>query len=364
MVAHQNPPTVSGSSDSAKRSSLSFSGRIGLRQLARVCHNLGTGLHAGVDVRRLLETEATRGSSLQRNRLAEIRDQVKEGESLAVAMTATGYFPILVCEMVDVGERTGRLEEVFFRLAENYDTLLRLKRNFLIGIAWPLIELSMGLLVVGALIWFFSDVQWNGRPMTVLGLSGTRGLMIYVGTIASIVTALAVLVVIVQKEIVNLDPLYRLLMNIPGIGTGFRTMAMARLTWALSMASNTDIGVHKTIELSVRSTQNSYYTSKIDTMKNVVRRGGELHDAFHIAGVFPDDFMDALQTGETAGRITETMQTMAKEYEERAKVYYKTLTVIAGVAVFLLVGAIMIFMIISLFTSLYLGPINDTLDSM
>ena len=365
MVSDQVPPTISGSSGSANRAAFSFSGRIGVRQLARLCHNLGTGLHAGVDVRRLLATEATRGSTLQRNRLAAVRDEVNRGESLAAAMSATrGYFPAMVREMVDVGERTGRLEQVFLKLGENYDAMLRLQRNFLIGIAWPLIELSLGLLVVGLMIWFMTGVEWDGRPITVLGLSGTRGLAIYIGTIGSIVFALAALVFVVQKEIISIDLFYRLLMNVPGIGMGLRTMAISRLTWALSMATNTDIGVHKMIELSVRSTQNSYYTCKIDTMKNVVGRGGELYDAFRIAGVFPDDFLDALQTGETAGRIAEMMQTMAKEYEERAKAYYKTLTVVAGVAVFLLVGAIMIYMIISLFTSLYLAPINDTLNSM
>ena len=57
------------------------------------------------------------------------------------------------------------------------------------------------------------------------------------------------------------------------------------------------------------------------------------------------------------------MHTLAKQYEGKAKSQYKILAVAAGVAVMLLVFAIMIFFIFQLL-QLYLMPIYDTLDSM
>ena len=57
------------------------------------------------------------------------------------------------------------------------------------------------------------------------------------------------------------------------------------------------------------------------------------------------------------------MHRLAKAYEERAKQLYRSMAVIAGVVIFLLVAAMMIFFIIKLFMSMYLGPINDTLNS-
>ena len=88
-------------------------GRIGNKALARFCHNVGGGLHAGVDIRRVFESETMRGSARQRREMAKIRSRINGGDSLANSMRgAGGYFPPLLVEMVEVGERTGRLGKI------------------------------------------------------------------------------------------------------------------------------------------------------------------------------------------------------------------------------------------------------------
>ncbi|MDP6467086.1 MAG: type II secretion system F family protein [Pirellulaceae bacterium] len=339
-------------------------GRIGNKALARVCHNVGGGLHAGVDIRRVLETESMRGSTRQRSEMARIRDQINGGDTLTGAMRAAGgYFPPLLIEMVEVGERTGRLERVFLKLGEHYDQLVKLKRNFLIGIAWPMIELFIAVLVIGLMIFILGMVT-NGSeppPITFFGLYGTRGLIIYSSIVAVIVAGIAGLIFAVKNELINIDPMIRLLMQVPGIGPGIKTLAISRMTWALAMATDTDIDPRKAIELSVRTTQNTYYTSQINTMQKVITRGGEMTDAFQQTNRFPDDFLDALQTGEVAGRISETMEIIAKEYEERAKLFYRMLTVAAGTLVFMVVGIVIIAMIFALFSQ-YLGMLNGLME--
>ena len=76
-------PEVTPSGQAAARRSF---GRISVRQLARVCHNVGTALHAGVDIRRVWETESRRGSARQRREMTEIRDRLGSG-SLTRART-------------------------------------------------------------------------------------------------------------------------------------------------------------------------------------------------------------------------------------------------------------------------------------
>jgi hypothetical protein len=154
--------------------------RIGTRALSQFCQRVGTALHAGIDVRRVWDNESKRGSAPQRGVMEGIRQQVARGDSLASAFARTnGYFPPLVCEMVEVGERTGRLEEVFLRLGEHYDHLLNLRRAFLIGIAWPLIELTLAVIAIGFFILLYGWLglrDINGEPMTIFGLYGTQGL--------------------------------------------------------------------------------------------------------------------------------------------------------------------------------------------
>jgi type II secretory pathway component PulF len=127
------------------------------------------------------------------------------------------------------------------------------------------------------------------------------------------------------------------------------------------MATDSDLPPDKSIELAVRSTQNSYYTDMIEQMRLTIRRGGEMYDAFRSTGRYPDDFLDTIQTGELSGRVSETLQTLSRDYDERAKMWYRGLSVACGLGVFLLVAIFMIVMIFQVF-QLYMAPINEALQ--
>ena len=340
--------------------------RISTRHLARLCHNLGTGLHAGLSVRRVWENESQRASPNGRRHFENVQNHINEGDSLAVAFKdSNGYFPPLFCEMVEVGERTGRLERVFQRLAEHYDQIIVLRRNFLAGIAWPMIQLILGLLVVGGLIWILGAIGGeSGRErLSIFGLYGATGAMIWFTVVAVVAAIIVVPIVGIQNGWLDPGPLYRLLLQVPGLGRGLTTIAMSRLTWALSMATDSDLPPDKAIELAVRSTQNSYYTDMIEQMRLTIRRGGEMHEAFRSTGRYPDDFLDAVQTGELSGRVSETLQVLSRDYDDRAKTWYRGLSVACGLAVFLLVAAVMIFMIFQV-AKIYLGTLNEALQPL
>lgn len=342
-------------------------GRMGAKQLARLCHNVGTSLHAGLDVVRVWETESQRGSTLQRLKMAEVHRRIAQGSSVAEALAATeGYIPSLVVEMAEVGERTGRIEQVFLRLGEHYDRLVKLQRDFLIGIAWPLFELTLGIVIIGVLILVLGLIggPGEGESFSVLGLSGWSGLVIYSIIIVTIVTGIAGLIFGVRQGIISLDPLLRILMQLPFLGRHFQTLALSRLIWSLSMATDSDLDPRRAMELAIRTTQSSYYTSHIEGMKLIISRGGEMTDAFRQTGIYPSDFLDSLHTGEVTGNLSETLAILARDYEERAKNFYRMIAVVSGLLIFLLIAGIMIFMIFTLFFTFILNPIQTTLDSM
>ena len=94
--------------------------RMGNKAVARFCHNVGGSLHAGIDIRRIFETESMRGSAKQRKEMTHIRERINDGDTLANSMRAAGgYFPPLLLEMIEVGERTGRRERVLLKRVEH-----------------------------------------------------------------------------------------------------------------------------------------------------------------------------------------------------------------------------------------------------
>ncbi len=68
-------------------------------------------------------------------------------------------------------------------------------------------------------------------------------------------------------------------MRVPVVGTTLQTMALARLSWTLSLALNAGIDARRAIRMALQSTQNRYYTQHIDKAEAVIVRGGQFHEA-------------------------------------------------------------------------------------
>jgi type IV pilus assembly protein PilC len=90
--------------------------------VARFTRTLGTLLSSGVPVLQALAiVRDTAGNEVISRAIQQVHDSVKEGDTMAMPLEASGVFPGMVVSMVDVGEETGALPEMLMRIADNYD---------------------------------------------------------------------------------------------------------------------------------------------------------------------------------------------------------------------------------------------------
>ena len=124
---------------------------LGTRKLANLCRRLGTGLRAGLDPVGMWEKEK-RSPGIGKYAEQIVLD-LRDGQTMAAAIRdCRGFFPPLIAEMVEVGEETGRLAEVFLRLADELDHRLKVRRTFLMTITWPVLQLFMAVGVMGLML--------------------------------------------------------------------------------------------------------------------------------------------------------------------------------------------------------------------
>jgi type IV pilus assembly protein PilC len=156
-------------------------------------------------------------------------------------------------------------------------------------------------------------------------------------------------------------PLQRGLMKVPVVGRSMQTLALSRLAWAMHLTMETSLDLRRSLTLSLRSTHNARYTDDCEEVVNAVAGGDEIHEALARTGVYPTDFLDALEVGERSGRLPESMANLARQYQDQARRALAVLTVAAGFAVWALVAILIIIMIFRIFTLFYLNPINEAL---
>ncbi len=83
--------------------------------------------------------------------LESVAQGVKRGEGIAMPLRRTGQFPPLAAHLLSVGEETGKLDDMFTRMADIYETDTRDAVKRFTSLFEPLLILTMGL-IVGALI--------------------------------------------------------------------------------------------------------------------------------------------------------------------------------------------------------------------
>ena len=120
--------------------------------VARFARAMGTLVANSVP---LVQSIAIAGDTLNNKRIAgslqAVAQGVKRGEGIAAPLRRSTEFPPLAAHLLSVGEETGRLDSMFNRMAEIYESETRAAIRRFTALFEPIIILVMGI-IVGALI--------------------------------------------------------------------------------------------------------------------------------------------------------------------------------------------------------------------
>ena len=334
--------------------------RISTKRLAAFCFRVGRSLRAGVDVRKITSEEARHGPSSQRERMQEIHRRVAAGDTIAEAMRGCGsYFPPLTRELVKVGERTGRLDDVLLELASHYNHLLTLRRQFLSQMTLPAVQFCAAVLIVGFVIWVIGLL--SPGIQLVPGFTGTTAVIVFFAAVLTLLGSIVLVVLSTVRGWFGPFPMM-LALRIPVLGGCIRTLALSRLAWTLGVSLDSGLDAPNSIRLALRSTQNPYYMGYVPEVERQIVAGREFNEALQDTGAFPEEFIHRLATAELSGTQPDAMLRLAQEYQERAQAVAKSLTQIANFVVWALVASIIIFFIYRLVTQLILQPYREAFD--
>jgi general secretion pathway protein F len=121
-------------------------------ETARFARAMGTLVQNTVP---LVQSLAIAGGTLNNRMIAGalvgVAQGVKRGEGIAVPLRKAAVFPPLAAHLLTVGEETGRLDTMFMRMADIYETDTRAAIKRFTAIFEPVVILVMGILI-GALI--------------------------------------------------------------------------------------------------------------------------------------------------------------------------------------------------------------------
>ena len=113
--------------------------------ISRFAKTLSTLLASGVPVLTAMDiTKGVLGNVILEKVIVEASSSIREGESIAEPLKASGRFPPIVTHMIAVGESSGQLEEMLDNIASAYDTQVETKIATLTSMLEPAMIVLMG----------------------------------------------------------------------------------------------------------------------------------------------------------------------------------------------------------------------------
>ena len=127
---------------------------------SRFTGTLATLTRSGVPILQALEiVESTSGNRVFEKAIREAAEGVRNGESLADPLARSGEYPPMVTRMIAVGEKTGALETMLFKISEFYDSEVKAMVDSLTSLLEPILIVCMGIVVGGIIIALFLPIM-------------------------------------------------------------------------------------------------------------------------------------------------------------------------------------------------------------
>ena len=127
--------------------------------LSRFTKTLGTLISSGVPMIQSMEiVQSVAGNATIEYAIRNVTKKIMQGEGVATPLSDAKIFPPMVVRMVDVGERTGKLDLMLQKISEFYDDQVNNAVAALTSLIEPLLIGFLGVVVGGIVVCMFMPI--------------------------------------------------------------------------------------------------------------------------------------------------------------------------------------------------------------
>ncbi len=124
--------------------------------VARFTRTMATLLNSGVPILVAFDIASdTSGNAVISNAVISARNSIKEGNTIAKPLSESGEFPVMVTQMIEVGEESGTITEMLNKLSDFIEQEIREGLGQLVAAMEPLAIVFMAIVVGGIVIALF-----------------------------------------------------------------------------------------------------------------------------------------------------------------------------------------------------------------
>jgi type IV pilus assembly protein PilC len=261
--------------------------------------------------------------------LAQVRQDVEEGSTLAAAMTRhPKVFDQLYSNMVEAGETGGILDLILQRLSTFIEKIVKLKRDVVSALIYPVAVILLAIVAIAVIMVvvipqfqnIFLGLLGPGEPLPlptriVVGLSnflaGWGGLCILAGIIATVVGLKLFYKTPKGRKIID-----TILLKVPILGPIFLKIAIARFSRTLSTLLSSGVPILQSLDITARTAGNVVVENAIIQIRDGVEQGKSFVEPLRASELFPHMVAQMVGIGEQTGALDSMLGKIADFYEQ------------------------------------------------
>ena len=330
------------------------------RELSMFCDQIAMILNAGISpmegVTIMLEDAlSTEGKEI----LAVILEHCNQGESFHASVSASGVFPKYALDMIEIGEQSGKLEEVMHALAFHYNREESIAQGIKNAVTYPF--LIVGMMMIVSLVLIIKVLPIFNQVFIQLGSEMTgfsKGLLNMGTTISNysiVFVAIFVLILAGYIFFARTKPgkaaFASFCTKFFATRNFYEKIASGRFASGMALTMSAGLDTDQSLDMVQRLVDNRSMAQKIEKCRELIKEEGyTFAEALVTTNIFTSMYARMLTIGYKTGSIDKVLEKIANAYEDEVDnrissiitVLEPTLVIILSVVVCLILLSVML----------------------
>ena len=294
-------------------------------EISSFCSQMAMILHSGVSategISLMLEEAASQDET---SLLKQMLETLQSTGSFHEAISCTQAFPDYMLHMVQIGEYTGRLDEVMSALSVHYEREASISQAVKTAVTYPLIMVFMMLLVILVLVTkvmpIFNQVfKQLGSEMT--GFSGAilrfgAAINRYSVVLVVLIGLLGALSLYFAKAKSGRAAFASFASRFAWTKSFSEKLAACRFASGMALTLRSGINPDESLNLVSGLIRHDAFLDRLRRCKEEMEQGGDLSRCLLNAGIFSGVYARMVSIASKTGSLDEAMQDIADRYQE------------------------------------------------
>lgn len=337
--------------------------KIKVKEISIFCRQMYTMLDAGVPLINALNLMSTQVTNKHLVEIVkELEEDVRKGEMLSNSMRKfPEAFPTLLTSMVESGEASGNLDEMFLRMSTHFEKENKINNKVKAAMIYPIILALVGvaaLIVVMVFVMptFVSLFESSGSELPaatrlLIGISSfmSNHYLMVIGILIAIIAG----IIVYSKTESGIYFFAKLKITFPLIKDLNRKMIVSRFTRTLSTLLASGVSLVESLPIVSAVLNNVIAEDEVLKIRERVVKGEGLSTPIEDCELFPPMLSSMVRIGEESGALDDMLNKTADFYDEEVEQAIQTLTSMLEPIMIIIMGLVIGFMVIALMLPLY-----------